>query len=377
MSELYDKTRKCQKPSSRTNANGLLRTSLPKVRIASLFAGAGGLEIAACKSVRVEAIVSTDANATFLSTVEKNMPLHFPEVRHHSIVADAALLQGTTLTALLGKNPELVMGGPPCDDYTKVGRRRGFEGKKGPFIFEFLRIVEQLQPACFLFENVPNLAKQFKSVFERFLAQTRSMEYHVQWALLKACDFGAPTQRTRIFVVGWQNPLLNNSFRFPSPTHGDSSTYDLLAPNTGSLEPFRYVSDVLADLPDVKVPTGKQFLNHSGRTHRPETVEHMKTVPLGKKINKSYRYRAPWKGLSQSLTAGMDDSTKSFIHPHYHREMSVREYARLHLFPDSWFFEGTHHNGIKQVANSVPIPLGEAVLSKVIDHILQGAVVKK
>jgi site-specific DNA-cytosine methylase len=130
------------------------------------------------------------------------------------------------------------------------------------------------------------------------------------------------------------------------------------------------VEDVLKDLPDVKTAAATHFLNHTGRTHRLSTIEHLKTVPIGKKINQSFRYRAPWQGLCQSLTAGMDNSTKSFIHPHYDREMSVREYARLHHFPDTWAFSGTHHNGIKQVANSVPIPLGGAVLLAVIQAFL-------
>jgi DNA (cytosine-5)-methyltransferase 1 len=91
---------------------------------------------------------------------------------------------------------------------------------------------------------------------------------------------------------------------------------------------------------------------------------------MGKKVRKSFRYRAPWSGLIQSLTAGRDDSTKAYLHPLYHREMTVREYARLHMFPDSWVFAGTANNGIKQVANSVPLPLGEAVIAAAVSNLM-------
>jgi DNA (cytosine-5)-methyltransferase 1 len=341
-----------------------------KLGIVSLFSGAGGLEIAACNTGRVGAIVSTDSNETFLSTVESNMPIHYPEVRHSGIVADAKALTGKELRQALGSKPDIVMGGPPCDDYTRFGRRLGYEGEKGPLIFEFLRIVNEIKPSCFIFENVPNLAQQFKNVFEEFLAQTESIGYFSNWSLIKACYFGAPTLRKRVFVVGFKKHSLGRIYQFPEQTHADPAECELLVQPNGPLKPYKYVSDVLDGLPEVKTQAAEKFLNHVGRNHRPETIEGLKDVPQGKNIKKSFRYRAPWQGLTQSLTAGLDNSTKSYIHPYFHREMSVREYARLHEFPDSWFFSGTHHNGIKQVANSVPISLGEAVFASAIKHLL-------
>ena len=340
-----------------------------KARIVSLFAGGGGLEIAACKTGLVEAIVSSDSNPTFLSTIEQNMPRHFPNVRHACVVADARELDGRSLKTMVGSTPDLVMGGPPCDDYTQYGKRRGYAGDKGPLIFEFLRLVSELKPRCFIFENVPNLGKQFKDTFDVFLKRVEQIGYCSTWAAVRACDYGAPTLRTRIFVVGWRDHSLNNTFRFPEPTHADQELFSLLVQPDAQMKPFRFVSEVLDDIPDVNTTSAVEFRNHTGRNHRPATVEQFKTVPMGKKIDKSFRYRAPWHGLSQSLTAGRDDSTKAYLHPIFHREMTVREYARLHAFPDSWVFSGTVNNGVKQVANSVPIPLGEAILSAVIQHL--------
>ena len=346
------------------------RPQLSKVNIVSLFAGAGGLDIAACNTGRVAAITSTDSNPIFLSTLEKNLPRHFPEVRHSIIATDVLELHAETIRKTLGHGVDIVMGGPPCDDYTQFGKRRGFSGEKGPLIFEFLRLVDELKPACYVFENVPNLARQFKDVFGRFLKKSQEIGYFSKWALLKACDYGAPTLRTRVLVIGWRNKSENEDFYFPLPTHGDQTESVLLLEPTIALKPFVYVRDAFSGLPDVNTQEGVRFLNHTGRPHRPETIEHLKTVPQGKNIKKSFRYRAPWVGLSQSLTAGVDYATKSYIHPHYHREMSVREYARIHGFPDTWEFSGNHHHGVKQVANSVPIPLGEAILAAVLQHLV-------
>jgi DNA (cytosine-5)-methyltransferase 1 len=336
-----------------------------KLGIVSLYAGAGGLDISACQTGIVDAIVSTDANATFLSTIEKNLPVHFPEVRHSSIVEDGRTIKGATLKKLLGSTPDIVMGGPPCDDFTSLGKKRGLDGEKGNLIYQYLRVVNEIKPKAFIFENVPNLAKQFRKAFEAFLSDAEDMGYYIKWALLKACDYGAPTSRTRIFVVGWKSQINNNQYQFPEVTHRDPNLDQADLLNSNETIPMVYIRDILQSLPDVGTVEAKKFLNHVGRPHRPETIEHLKTVPMGKSVKKSYRYRSPWEGLIQSLTAGVDYATKSYIHPIYHREMSVREYARIHGFPDSWDFEGTHHNGIKQVANAVPVPLGSAVIKSV------------
>ena len=331
------------------------------LNIVSLFTGAGGLEIAACTTGLVQCIVSTDSNPIFLSTTEHNMPTHYPKVKHRCMLADVRELSADQLTNLMKGTIDVIMGGPPCDDFARWGRQHGMNGGKGPLIYEFKRLVCDLNPAVFLFENVPNLAQQFRVDFEKYLAEWNSSGWHCQWKLLDACHYGAPTLRKRVILVGSRNEDLLSRFLFPEATHGNGSGQPTLFQS--ELKPFATVGDVLSGLPDVKTSDSEKLglMNHEGRAHRPPTVEHIRSVPPGVQISKSRRYRAPWDGLCWSLTAGVDDSAKSYIHPHFHREMSVREYARIQGFPDSWFFKGTHHNGIKQVANAVPIAMGTAV----------------
>ena len=271
----------------------------------------------------------------------------------------------------LGQVPDIVTGGPPCDDFTSFGRTKGLSGDKGPLIFEFLRIVNETKAPCFVFENVPNLNRQFKGIFQKFLSAAANYGYFCKTQLLEARHFGAPTLRKRIFVVGWRSSKKFERFRFPEAQYSDEDDLPLLSSIESQKTKYKFISDVLSDLPDVKTPEAEKYLNHVGRNHREATIEHLKTVPQGQQIKQSFRYRAPWHGLSQSLLAGLDDSTKSHIHPIYHREMSVREYARIHQFPDTWNFSGTHHNGIKQVANSVPIGLSYAVMNSVIKCALE------
>ncbi len=335
------------------------------LRVVSLFSGAGGLDIAFCDAAEVAELFSTDSQPVFLQTLVSNLPLHFPSVRHKHAVLDVRLLTAQRISEDMPGAVDLVIGGPPCDDFTTYGKKRGMRGKKGPTIFEFARLVGEIRPRCFLFENVPSLRGMCATGFEELLKRLSAHGYSVYHSTLAANEFGAPTVRQRLFVVGFRMDTAPPCFEFPTATHGIRSERSLFDYDT-ELLPYVTVGEALKGLPDVKAPEASRHLNHTGRFHRPETIRHMMTVPQGVAISKSYRYRPALDGLCRSLTAGLDSSTKSYLHPIYHREMSVREYARLHCFPDSWEFAGTHHNGIKQVANAVPIPLGKAVATAVV-----------
>ncbi len=337
-----------------------------KLTVVSLFAGAGGLDFAFCKTGSVIELFSTDSHPVFLQTVINNLPKHFPAIHHSHLVADARQLTGEEIQTCVSLPVDLVIGGPPCDDFTSFGLKRGMGGVKGPIIFEFARLVSELKPKAFLFENVPNLQAMCSEGFSELLNRLSGHGYSVTHQTLAACNFGAPTVRQRLFVVGFRISKGSIPFNFPAPTHGGAREADLFG-SKSVLLPFITVGQAIAGLPDVKSQEAAKYLNHTGRFHRPATIQHMMTVPQGVAITKSYRYRPAMNGLTRSLTAGVDHSTKSYLHPIYHREMSVREYARLHGFPDTWDFSGTHHNGIKQVANAVPIPLGRALSASLVE----------
>jgi DNA (cytosine-5)-methyltransferase 1 len=346
----------------RTTRNGK-NSGSRLLSVASLFAGAGGLDIAACQTGLVGRLFSTDVDPVFLETTRCNIPRHFPEVEHFTKCCDARALRAPEVLNTLGHGPELAIAGPPCDDFTSIGKRRGLKGEKGPLIWEFARLVEELSPAAFVFENVPNLASLFRKGFDAFRDRLERIGYSITCGILNASSYGAPTHRERLFMVGFKAKLIASPFRFPGPSHGAADLQGCLFSEPAK-KPFVNVADVIQDLPDVGTPEASRILNHTPRVHRPETIAHMRTVPQGNQVFKSYRYRAPWIGLCWSLTAGCN-STKAHIHPIYDREMSVREYARIQGFPDTWEFCGTRNNGLKQVANSVPIPLGSAVLDAV------------
>jgi len=336
------------------------------LNIVSLFSGAGGFDIAACETGRVGNLFSTDSNPIFLDTLIRNLPKHYKDINHSSLVSDVQLISKEIIFSKLDlKKIDLLVGGPPCEDFSSNGRKKGSKGDKAPLIFEYSRLVNELSPSVFLFENVPNIKAICKDFFQIFKDELL-IKYNVHQQILSAAEFGSPTIRKRLFLVGYSKKINFVDFEFPKPTHGKLDKQINFFDKIEKKE-FVTVGKVFEGLPDVKKDGSSTFHNHTGRSHKPETIDHMSKIKHGTVGNKSYRYKPHMSGLCHSLTAGMDNSTKSYIHPIYPREMSVREYARLHGFADSWIFSGTHHNGIKQVANSVPLPLGKAILKQLIE----------
>jgi len=338
-----------------------------KLNVVSLFSGAGGLDFAACKTGFVNKLFSSDSNEIFLQTTINNLAEYFPDVKHQHLLVDVKELNGDTISRTLGSTDiDLLIGGPPCDDFTPAGKKRGMLGNKAPLIFHFARIVSEIKPSAFLFENVPNLQKMCGTAFNRLLKMFEDAGYFIQSKILESRSYGVPSIRKRLFVVGYRSQELAGKFCFPHPTHGENEREAKqlkLFKIADNLHNYVTVKDVLQDLPDVTESKAALYRNHCARNHRPATIEHLKTIPQGVAVSKSYRYRAPWEGLSRSLTAGLDNSAKAYIHPCRHREMTVREYARIHGFPDDWEFAGRLDSGLKQVANAVPIPLGSAVMT--------------
>ena len=211
-----------------------------KLTVVSLFAGAGGLDIAACSTGAVGRLLSTDSNSVFLQTAIDNMPAHFPAVDHRHLVADAHDLTGNVLQDALGTDEiDIVMGGPPCDDFTTFGRKHGADGEKAPLIMEFSRLVSELRPKAFLFENVPNLARQFDGFFDSFLESFPKDYGAIKKDTLAAMMFGAPTKRERLFAVGFRDTRQQVAFRFPAPTHGETTSQMTIFEEGADLKPDR------------------------------------------------------------------------------------------------------------------------------------------
>jgi DNA (cytosine-5)-methyltransferase 1 len=206
----------------------------------SLFSGAGGMDIGADCTGRIETRITldcwSDACATLRVFFGERVCVLEKDIC--SIEDPLRLWQNTTGEV---DAPELVFGGPPCQAFSQAGKQKGFKDCRGSMIFEFLRFVERLNPPFFVMENVSNLKGiAGGSLYQQVLENMRSLGYNVSVGLLLAADFGVPQLRRRLFFLGCRKDI--GSINLPMPTH--SSELELFG-----LKPYVTVGEAFADLP--------------------------------------------------------------------------------------------------------------------------------
>lgn len=128
---------------------------------------------------------------------------------------------------------DLLVGGSPCQSFSMVGKRRGFDDTRGTLFYEFARVVKENQPKVFIYENVKGLTNHDNgNTFEIIKATFDELGYKYFYKVLNAKDYGVPQHRERIFVVGFKDK--NVKFDFPKPIELEHRMQDFLEDYTDS-----------------------------------------------------------------------------------------------------------------------------------------------
>ena len=302
---------------------------------------------------------------------------------------------------LIDKKVDLIIGGPPCQAYSLLGRHHeNIENDpRNKLYIQYGRFLKKYEPKAFVFENVPGLLSANKGQhFKNLKAYFRKIGYEVYHDTLNAADYGVLQARKRIIIVGWKK---NNDFGFPEIKK--------------VIEEFT-VNDIFQDLPKLKpgdamqvakytIPkndylqkfelrNGIDFVTqHISRKHNERDLKIYKTaikkwnkgeerlrypdLPEELKTHKNEtsftdRYKVVnGNGVSHTVVAHIAKDGHYYIHPDINqcRSISVREAARLQSFPDDFYFEGSRSAAFKQIGNAVP-PLMAYAIAKSIKQLL-------
>jgi DNA (cytosine-5)-methyltransferase 1 len=336
---------------------------LKKLYAISLFSGAGGFDLGieaagfttklctdidhhSCQTLeRNRDALKKNEKFNFLSearVVEKNIK----EYTTADMLADAGLKKGEVA---------LVYGGPPCQSFSVFGQRKGMDDPRGTLLWEYLRVVREIEPTCFVFENVAGLLSiDDGKIFKKFLTELSkdangNSAYITAHYLLDTASFGVPQYRSRVIVFGTKN----KSISCPNKTHA------LSADDGVGLRPAVTVSDAigkLAEPAEIKLP------NHVGRVHGADIIQRYTKLKYGERDSKTRINRLNPEKPSFTIVVGSDKGGgKGHVHPSTAREVTPRESARLQSFPDFWEFTGTSRHPIRQVGNAVP-PIFAAII---------------
>lgn len=301
---------------------------------------------------------------------------------------------------------DLVCGGPPCQGYSGIGHRRTFDLDKqevpsNQLFHEMVRVIDQIQPKLFLFENVRGLLNsrwtrdgRKGEIFDDVRAKFAELEnYACRWELVHAKDYGVPQNRPRVLLVGIRRDLLPLEVWAPlacvSNEAPDAVACGLLP--KGDTPPPN-LSDLLADIVDPdylsrstteKYPSGVQSDIQRWLRTRPDgsvmrkgaaltEQEYTKHAPYIREkfqfmidndgaIPEKYRTKKfaqrvmppTWDENGPNLTATSLDA--DYVHYCQPRTPTVREWARLQTFPDWYEFVGPRTTGGRRRAGDPSI----------------------
>lgn len=196
-----------------------------KIRLATSFSGIGAIEQAFLRlGLNFEIVFAGDIDAKCKQSYFANY--NITENQWHSDI------HNFDAKPYLGK-VDLFVGGAPCQAFSMVGKRKGFEDTRGTLFREFARVVKECQPKVFIFENVKGLLSHdggntwevMRRTFEDYCG------YHIHFKVLNSKDFGIPQHRERIFCIGFKDPT---DFEFPTPIPLEYSMYDFLEDTVAS-----------------------------------------------------------------------------------------------------------------------------------------------
>jgi DNA (cytosine-5)-methyltransferase 1 len=352
---LHSKMTDAKEPANNVAPTQLRGSSRKGLSAISLFSGGGGLDLG-FSAAGFDLSCSSDIDLYSCRTLLLNSGKRKFYKQKNALHADINQISAPNL--MLAPNTstgsiDLVIGGPPCQAFSVFGKRKGLGDPRGNLVWEYLRIIKEVQPKAFLFENVAGLKSiHGGNLFKEILAELSiNGLYTVTAHSYQVADFGIPQFRDRVFFIGSKDGITVPPM---SPTHGAKSFIDL--------NHFRTVKEALKDLPDPA--SDHQVPNHHGRVHSTRIVDRYTNLEFGERDPKTRINKLHPDRPSFTIIVGSDQGGgKGHVHPYSPREVTARESARMQTFPDWWEFYGKGRHAIRQVGNAVP-PLFAAILAE-------------
>ncbi len=320
-------------------------------KVLELFAGGGGLAIGLEKAgLKCEALNEIDKWAC--QTLRANRP-------------NWNVLEGDIKNFKFHQyqgSVDVVTGGFPCQAFSYAGKKLGLEDARGTLFYEFARVVQEVQPAICIGENVRGLLSHDKGkTLEGMISVLDEIGYKVvPVEVLKAIHFRVPQKRERLILVGVRKDIDVN-YEYPKQHRRIYNLKDALkkgelfdsdVPKSNGAKYPESKKKVLDLVPpkgywrDLPVDIQKEYMGGSFYLGGGKT---------------GMARRIGWDEPSLTLTCSPAQKQTERCHPDETRPFTVREYARIQTFPDKWEFSGSTAQQYKQIGNAVPVNLGQEI----------------
>lgn len=260
---------------------------------------------------------------------------------------------------------DLLVGGSPCQSFSAVGYQHGLEDTRGTLFYEFARLVKEIQPKVFIYENVRNLTyhnhgntwKIIKSVFE-------SLGYKIKYSILNSSDYGIPQSRRRLFVVGF-----NKNIEFNMPPKTKKLKFTMKDFSINKCDEGNFIFDNRGNLKIINKPG----VVDPSYTLSPKIYAYVmkggtKTFYQKPEINKDIA-RTLLKTMGNRHRAGIDnylsfDGTENLGSV---RMLTERECHRLMGYTDDYKIVVSKAQAYKQAGNSIVVDVMMAIMKEILN----------
>ena len=327
------------------------------MNLISLFSGAGGLD-KGFHNVGFRTMVANEFDPKICPTFKANFP-------------DTKLIEGDIRNVKDGEFPKHVagiIGGPPCQSWSEAGSLKGIDDARGQLFYEYIRILEAVQPLFFVAENVSGiLAKRHSEAVNGFMKLFDKAGYDVNLKMINANDFDVPEDRDRVFFIGFRKDLNIHDYEYPVPCKHKPT-----------------LRECIWDLKDNVIPALDKNKTNGDKCAVPNHEYFMGAYsPIFLSRNRVRSWDEPGFTVQASgrqcqlhpqapKMIKVEKNKQIFVpgKEELYRRMSVREVARVQTFPDDYIFLYTDVNmGYKMIGNAVPVNLAYHVAMS-IKHIL-------
>lgn len=305
---------------------------MEKLKFIDLFCGIGGFRTAMDQACIENDIIP---KCVFSSDIDK-----FCQDSYEANFGERPFGDITKINENEIPDHDILFAGFPCQPFSIIGQRHGFNDIRGTLFFDIARIIKHKQPKAFILENVKQLVGHDGGKTLKIIIETleKDLGYTINFAVLNALDYGLPQKRERVIIVGHKEPIL---FSFPSP-----------------VRPFKPLTEILEKKVDVKhyaseYITQKRKEKHNS-AYQPSIWHENKSGNIC-----SYPY-------SCALRAG---ASYNYLLVNGERRLTPREMFRLQGFPDTYKIVVTDGQARKQAGNAVPVNLVKAVILKLLPYV--------
>lgn len=369
-----------------------------KIGVFSFFAGAGFLDLGFELTGHFETLFVNEYHKPFANiyhSSRKGLGIN-PPIFGHQVADITENLTNLNSIWLLDnlkkakKNLDIVgfIGGPPCPDFSVAGKNRGENGENGKLSGTYVELICRAKPDFFLFENVKGLYRTTKhrAFFEELKLKLINSGYYITEKLINAIEFGAPQDRDRIILLGFQRNLLGDlgfklngspiikNFNWEQNTVFKSK--DIFSLNWPKQEPFRVQTPKICPK-DIPIElTVEYWFNKNDVNNHPNALHFFtpraglskfKVIAEGDDLKKSYKRLHRWR---YSPTAAYGNN-EVHLHPYQERRISAAEALSIQSLPQEFIIPEhiTLSDMFKSIGNGVPYLAANGLALNIIDFL--------